>query len=46
MGREFIVKDGDDQFITAAGDIEELIDKLEEQEGLKDPQDLIDDYDL
>lgn len=45
MAKRFIVKDHDDQFITAADDLEELIDKLEEQEGLKDPAELIEDYD-
>lgn len=45
MGREsFVVKDSDDQFITAGDDLEELIENLKEQEGLKDADELIDDY--
>lgn len=43
--KSYIVKGGDDEFITAADDLEELIENLEEQEGLKDPDELIEDYD-
>lgn len=46
MARDsYIVKDSDDQFVTAADDLEELIDNLKEQGGLKDAEDLIEDYD-
>lgn len=44
MARRFIVKDHDDQFITSGDDIEELIENLKEQEGLTDPEELIEDY--
>lgn len=47
MARDsYIVKDGDHQFVAAADDIEELIDKLEEKEGLKDAEELVDEYDF
>lgn len=45
MARRFIVKDHDDQFVTAADDLEELIENLKEQEGLTDAEELIEDYD-
>lgn len=46
MARDsYIVKDSDDQFVTAAGDLEELIENLKEQEGLKDAEELVEDYD-
>lgn len=45
MARRFIVKDGDDQFITAGDDIEEVIENLKEQEGLKDVEDMVEEYD-
>lgn len=46
MARKFIVKDGDDQFITAGEDIEEVIENLKEQEGLKDVEEMVDEYDF
>lgn len=47
MGRDrFRVKGPDDEFISAGEDIEELIENLEEQSGLKDPEELVDEYDF
>lgn len=46
MPRErWIVKDADDQFVTAADSVEELVENLKEQEGLSDAEDLIEGYD-
>lgn len=44
MARGFIVKGPDDEFVAAGDDLEELIDNLREQEGLKDAEELVDDY--
>lgn len=47
MGRDsFIVKDKDDNFIAAGEDIEEVIENLKEQEGLKDVEEMVEDYDF
>lgn len=46
MGREYIVKTGDDQFVTAGDSIEEIIDNLEEQEGMKDVEEMVEEYDF
>lgn len=45
MAGEFITKGPDDEFIAAGDDIEELIEHLEEQAGLADPEDLAEAYD-
>lgn len=45
MARDkFRVKGPDDEFISAADDIEELIKRLEEKEGLADAEELVEDY--
>lgn len=47
MGRDrFRVKGPDDEFVTAGDDIEEVIRNLEEQSGLADPEQLVDDYEF
>lgn len=42
----YIVKDSDDQFVTAADDLEELIENLEEQAGEIDPEDWMDEFEF
>jgi hypothetical protein len=46
MAGRFLVKGPGDEFIAAGDDIEELIENLKEQEGLKDAEELVDEYDF
>lgn len=44
MADGFCVKGPDHETVAVADDIEELIEKLEEQEGLADPEDMFERY--
>lgn len=46
MARDFMVKGPDDEFVAAGDDIEELIENLREKEGLKDVEELVEEYDF
>lgn len=44
MARDFFAKGPDDEVVAAGEDIEELIENLEEQAGLKSAEEYLEDY--